>query len=252
MDLVFFFVAVLSAAVAALGLIMYRLIKSLEIYLIPLYAEVIRKRERDYVLVEFLTSLLVSKGIISQAEAGALKSLSATGPLTAEDLDRVDEILDKDPKQLTYEEIVDLKRVAYKLLGRLDKKSVRLGLKLLRYAAGIEEALTAGVKALVGAQAEKVEMSYDHDTCSVYLTTYKRDGTVERSQGPDVECVTETVAVLKALARRDPTVGGELAEKALARYRKCRGSDSAGCRALLNALTNLEKKSLDLLLEDRR
>ena len=240
------------AAAAALGFITYRLIKSLELYLIPLYAELVRKRERDYVLMEFLTSLLVSKGLITAAEASALKSVAATGPLTEEDLDRVDEILDKDPTQLTFEELLDVKKVAYKLLGRLDRKSLRLGMKLLRYAARIEEALIGGIKAAVGQQTEKVEMSYDHERCTVYLITHKRDGTVERAQGPDVDCVTETIAVLRALARRSENVNEKLAEKALARYSRCKDSDAAGCRALKEALGPLEKKSLDILLTQRK
>ncbi len=244
--------SILTAAVAALGFITYRLIKSLELYLIPLYAELVRKRERDYVLVEFLTSLLVSKGLITAAEASALKSVAATGPLTEEDLDRVDEILDKDPTQLTFEELLDVKRVAYKLLGRLDRKSLRLGMKLLRYVSRIEEALIGGIKAAAGQQAEKMEMSYDRDTCTVYLVTHKRDGSVERAQGPDVDCITETLAVLRALARRSESVDEKLAEKALARYSRCRDSDSAGCRALKEALGPLEKKSLDMLLTRRK
>ena len=251
MDLTTIMIAILSSAVVALGIITYRLIKSLELYLIPLYAEVIRKRERDYVLVEFLTSLLASKGLITPAEAAALKKVASTGPLTVEDLDKIDEILDKDPTQLTIEEVFDLKKIAYKLLGRLDKKSIRLGLKILRFVTRVEEALTGGVKVGPHAAVERVEMSYDNDTCTVYLVTYKKDGTVEKSQGPDSECVAQTLAVLKALARRREGVNQELAEKALARYEKCKNSDVAGCRALNEALGALEKKSLDLLLERR-
>jgi len=242
---------ILLAAVVALGLVVYRLIKSLELYLIPLYAEVVRKRERDHVLVDFLTSLLVSKGIITATEANTLKTITATGPLTVEDLDRIDEVLDKDPTQLTFEEIIDVKRIAYKLLGRLDKKSLRLGLKLLRYITRVEEALVGGIKAVAGPQVEKVEMSYDHESCTVYLIAYKRDGTVERTQGPDIDCVTETVSALKALARRSENINEELAEKALTRYRRCKESDSAGCKALKEALGPLEKKSLDILLARR-
>ncbi|MFN7105773.1 MAG: hypothetical protein ACK4M3_04240, partial [Pyrobaculum sp.] len=134
---------ILTAAVVALGLLTYRLIKSLEIYLIPLYAELIRKRERDQFLFEFLTSLLVSKGLITTAEAAFIKNMSTAGPVTVEDLDKIDEILDKEPSQLTVEEIFNLKNVAYKLLGRLDKRSVRLGIKLLKYAASVEESLAA-------------------------------------------------------------------------------------------------------------
>ncbi|MEZ0320140.1 MAG: hypothetical protein ABWK05_09175 [Pyrobaculum sp.] len=252
MDLALVLTAAVAAAVAALGVITYRLIKSLELYLIPLYAEVIRKRERDYVLVEFLTSLLASKGIITPLEAAALKNFSAPGPLTTEDLDKVDEILEKDPSQLTVEELIDLKKVAYKLLGRLDKKSVRFGMKLLRFASRIEEVIQGGVKNLAALSTDKVEMSYDGDTCTVYLTTRKKDGTVEKSQGPDFECVAETVTILKALARRSPGVSKEAAEKALNRYEKCKESDAAGCKTLRESLSGLEKKSLDLLLEQRR
>ncbi|WP_333638929.1 hypothetical protein [Pyrobaculum aerophilum] len=251
MDIISVAVAVLATSVVALGLVVYRLIKSLEVYLIPLYAEVIRKRERDYVLVEFLTSLLASKGYLTPAEVGALKNIALSGPLTEEDMDRLDEILGKDPTQLTIEEVFDLKKIAYKLLARLDKKSIRLGLKILRFVTRVEEALTGGVKVGPHAAVERVEMSYDNDTCTVYLVTYKKDGTVEKSQGPDSECVAQTLAVLKALARRREGVNQELAEKALARYEKCKNSDVAGCRALNEALGALEKKSLDLLLERR-
>ncbi|ABL87518.1 conserved hypothetical protein [Pyrobaculum islandicum DSM 4184] len=249
MDLTLLFITTIAVSITILGLIMYRLVKSLEIYLIPLYAEIIRKRERDYILMEFLTSLLVSKGLVTQVEADALKKISTTEPLTVEDLDKIDEILNKDPSQLTFEEITDLKRVAYKLLGRLDKKSVRLGMKLLKYAVGIEETFKTGVELPARSKTEKVEISYDYDTCSVYLTTYRRDGTIEKTQGPDLECVTETAMILKALARRSTEVNKELAEKALARYKKCKESDTAGCKALKEALSTLERKSLDLLLE---
>jgi hypothetical protein len=47
-------------------------------------------------------------------------------------------------------------------------------------------------------------------------------------------------------------VDEKLAEKALARYSRCRDSDSAGCRALKEALGPLEKKSLDMLLTRRK
>ncbi|AET33008.1 hypothetical protein [Pyrobaculum ferrireducens] len=251
MDLTTVMIAILSASVVALGLITYRLIKSLELYLIPLYAEVIRKRERDYVLVDFLTSLLASKGLVTPAEAAALKNIASTGPLTIEDLDRIDEILDKDPTQLSFEEIIDLKKIAYKLLARLDKKSLRLGLKILRFVTRVEEALAGGSKPGLGSAAERMEMSYDNETCTVHLVTYKRDGTVERSQGPDTECVAQTLAVLKALARRKEGINEQLAQKALAKYEKCKNSDAAGCRALNEALGALEKKSLDMLLERR-
>ncbi|MEM1598668.1 MAG: hypothetical protein QXP31_05820 [Pyrobaculum sp.] len=252
MDVALVLISVVAAAVAALGVVTYKLIKSLELYLIPLYAEVIRKRERDYVLVEFLTSLLVSKGIITPIEAAALKNFSAPGPLTTEDLDKVDEILEKDPSQLTVEELIDLKKVAYKLLGRLDKKSVRLGMKLLRFASRIEEVMQSGVRNIVALGMDKVEMSYDGDTCTVYLTARKKDGTVEKSQGPDFECVAETITVLKALARRSEAVSKEAAERALNRYEKCKENDAAGCRMLRESLSGLEKKSLDLLLEQRK
>jgi hypothetical protein len=251
MDTTLILLSILTAAVAALGFITYRLIKSLEFYLIPLYAELVRKRERDYVLIEFLTSLLVSKGLITDVEARALRNVAATGPLTMEDLDRVDEILEKDPTQLTLEEILDVKKVAYKLLGRLDKKSLKLGMKLLRYVANVEEALLGGMRAVASRQTEKVEMSYDHESCTVYLVSHKRDGTVEKAQGPDIQCVTETIAVLRALARRSENVNKELAEKALARYSKCKESDAAGCKALREALGPLEKKSLDILLTQK-
>jgi hypothetical protein len=251
MDITVILLFMLMAAVAVSGFVTYRLIKSLEFYLIPLYAELMRKRERDYVLIEFLTSLLVSKGLITDVEARVLKNVAATGPLTMEDLDRVDEILEKDPSQLTLEEILDVKKVAYKLLGRLDKKSLKLGLKLLRFVANVEEALLGGMRAVADNKTEKVEMSYDHESCTVYLTSYKRDGTVERAQGPDVECVAETIAVLKALARRSENINKELAEKALARYSKCKESDAAGCKALREALGQLEKKSLDILLTQK-
>jgi hypothetical protein len=248
MDITVVLLSILIAAVAVLGFVTYRLIKSLEFYLIPLYAELMRKRERDYVLMEFLTSLLVSRGLITDVEARVLKNVAATGPLTIEDLDRVDEILEKDPSQLTLEEILDVKKVAYKLLGRLDKKSLKLGMKLLRYVANVEEALLGGMRAVASSKAEKVEISYDHESCTVYLTSYKRDGTIEKAQGPDVECVAETIAVLRALARRSENVNKELAEKALTRYSKCKESDAAGCKALREALGPLEKKSLDILL----
>jgi hypothetical protein len=251
MDITVVLLSILIAAVAVLGFVTYRLIKSLEFYLIPLYAELMRKRERDYVLMEFLTSLLVSRGLITDAEARVLKNVAATGPLTIEDLDRVDEILEKDPSQLTLEEILDVKKVAYKLLGRLDKKSLKLGMKLLRFVANVEEALLGGMRATASNKAEKVEISYDHESCTVYLTSYKRDGTVEKAQGPDIHCVAETIAVLRALARRSENVNKELAEKALARYSKCKESDAAGCKALREALGPLEKKSLDILLTQK-
>jgi len=227
MDFVTAALAAVAIAVALLGVVVYRLIKSLEVYLIPLYAEVIRKRERDYVLVEFLTSLLVSKGLITEVEAAALKNVSIPGPLTAEDLDRVDELLDKDPRQLTYEDLIDLKKVAYKLLGRLDKRSVRLGLRLLRYASRVEEAITSTLKAAIFQNADKVEVSY-----------------------PD--CVAETVKTLKALARREEPPDSEKAKAALGRYEKCKQSQAAGCKAINENLSTLEKKSLDILLSQKK
>lgn len=247
MDLISVAVAVLATSVVALGIVVYKLIKSLEVYLIPLYAEVIRKRERDYVLVEFLTSLLASKGYLTPAEVGVLKNIALSGPLTEEDMDRLDEILGKDPTQLTHDELLDLKKIAYKLLARLDKKSVRLGLKVLRYASRIEEAFARGFRPV--GRVERVEMSYDDETCTVYVTTYKKDGTVERSQGPDAECVAETLAALKALARRKEGVNPQLAEKVLNRYARCKTSNAAGCQAIIQSIGALEKKSLDILLE---
>lgn len=241
---------ILTAAVVALGLLTYRLIKSLEIYLIPLYAELIRKRERDQFLFEFLTSLLVSKGLITTAEAAFIKNMSTAGPVTVEDLDKIDEILDKEPSQLTVEEIFNLKNVAYKLLGRLDKRSVRLGIKLLKYAASVEESLAA--RKIPEHNTDRIEMSYDGDTCTVYINIYKKDGTIEKTQGPDVDCVMETVSTLKTLARRGEGVDKKTAEKALRRYETCKNSDAAGCAALQKTLGSLEKKSLDILLERQK
>lgn len=252
MDFVTVALAAVATAVALLGVVVYRLIKSLEVYLIPLYAEVIRKRERDYVLVEFLTSLLVSKGLISEMEAAALKNVSIPGPLTTEDLDRVDELLDKDPRQLTYEDLIDLKKVAYKLLGRLDKRSVRLGLRLLRYASHVEEAITSTLKAAIFQNADKVEVSYDETTCTVHMASYRKSGEVDRSEGPDPDCVAETITTLKALARREEPPDSEKAKAALSRYEKCKQSQAAGCKAINENLSTLEKKSLDILLSQKK
>lgn len=249
MDTTLLLLAILSASVAALGLVTYRLIKSLEVYLVPLYAELIRKRERDQILVEFLTSMLAAKGLVTAAEVNALRQISTAGPVTAEELDRVNEILDKDPTQLTTDELLDLKKVAYKLLGRLDKKSITLGMKLLRYVSRVEEAMYGGLKILDTRHTDRVEVSYDHETCTVYLTAYRKDGAVEKSQGPDIDCVVETTAVLKALARRKIDPNHPKAAEALKKYETCRENPAAGCKALKDSLEPLEKKSIEILLE---
>ncbi|MEM1902329.1 MAG: hypothetical protein QXW44_01465 [Pyrobaculum sp.] len=249
MDTVFLLLSILAVSVAALGLVTYRLIKSLEVYLIPLYAELIRKRERDHILIEFLTSTLAAKGLITTTEANLLKNISTAGPVTVEELDRVNELLDKDPAQLSIEELLDLKKIAYKLLGRLDKKSIALGIKLLKYAARIEESISGGFSIINSRHTERVEMSYDHDTCTVYLTAYRKDGIVERTQGPDIDCVVEAAAVLKALARRKIDIKDPRAVDALRKYEICKKTLTAGCKALKEALEPLEKKSLDILLE---
>ncbi len=238
-------VAALAVGVIALGLLTYKLVKSLELYLIPLYAELIRKRERDHVLFEYLSSILMAKGLITPAEVAVVKSLTAAGPVTQEELEKIDELLAKEPHQLTAQEILALKQVAYKLVSQLDWKSITLGMKLLRHVANFDISPALGER-----QATKLEISYDDGTCTVYMSTHRKDGTVETTQGPQMECVNETLAVLRALARRQP-VDEKKAEEAVGRYEKCKSSQAAGCVAIWRALSSLERKSLDILLEKR-
>ncbi|MBP1450103.1 MAG: hypothetical protein JZD41_08970, partial [Thermoproteus sp.] len=92
--------------------------------------------------------------------------------------------------------------------------------------------------------AERVEMSYIAETCTIKISMHK-EGAVEVVEEPDPECVAEKASRLRELARRRDVEG---ADEALRTYSLCKERADAGCRALMSALGALERKSLDLML----
>jgi len=225
----------IAASVALATWLIIRAIKSLELYILPIYAELARKRERDAAIAEYLTSILVDKGYLTREDANALKKHLVPVKIDEINLNKIGEILDKDPKDVTLEEIQDLKRMAYSLLSRMNKKHIKFGLKLLSYANKLEHAKLLNF--------EKVEITYDKETCTVNMYVYRKGG-VDKIEGPDIECVQRQSAILKALARGEPVPERE-AEEALKFYRICKERTTAGCRALQDSLSSSEKRNLD-------
>lgn len=236
---------IIPVALAAAGLLegvlalyLYRVVKSLEAIIYPVYANLIWMREGNASLVEALTSILTARGVLSLEEGRQLRTMLQAGGVTDGDLDKVERMLDKRPEELSDEELKELKRIALSMLTLPSNRAIRLAVRLLLYASQAERRRGAL------RSAERVEMSYIAETCTIKISMH-REGAVEVVEEPDPECVAEKASRLRELARRRDVEG---ADKALQTYSLCKERADAGCRALMSALGALERKSLDLML----
>ncbi|MEZ0248705.1 MAG: hypothetical protein ABWJ97_05480 [Thermoproteus sp.] len=238
MDITYIVLAVLGALELWTVLYLYRGFKSLESLIYPILANLVWIRENNNAIVESLVDMLGSRGVISPSEVASLKSLARPRFLTQEDLDKAEELLDKKPEELTDADLRELRRIALALLTWPSRGAARLALRLLLYASQLERGREA-VRL-----ADRVEISYVAETCTIKLQLRKGD-VVETVEEADSDCVAEKVDSLKKLARREISTSD-----ALAVYKICKTREDAGCKAIMSQLSPLEKKSLDLLIDE--
>lgn len=238
-DLIYVVLAVVVALEAWIALYLYKGLRSLESLVYPIFANLLWIRENNYAIIESLTDILAARGVISQEEVASLRSLTQPKVLTQEDLDRAEALLSKKPEELTDGDLKELKRIAMALLTWPYRGATKLALRLLIFASQIERERDA-VKS-----ADRVEISYIAETCTIRLQLRRGDA-VETVEEADEECVAKRAESLRKLARREDPGDAE----ALATYRLCRTRNDAGCKALLSRLSPLEKKSLDMLLNE--
>ncbi|PLC66933.1 hypothetical protein B7L68_01760 [Thermoproteus sp. CP80] len=239
MDVIYLVLAALGALEVWIAAYLYRGLKSLQSLVYPILANILWMRTHMYTLVDSLTDMLVARGVISSEEVAALKSLSRPRAPTPEDLDKVEELLSKKPEELSDSDLEEIRRVALALLTWPSQNAAKLAVKLLFFASQIEKGRSS-IKL-----ADKVEVSYVAETCTVKLQLH-RDGSVEVLEDADIDCVSEKVEALRRLARRE----GPGDASALSMYKLCRSRNDAGCRALMSRLSPLERKSLDLLVDE--
>jgi hypothetical protein len=232
-DLALLALVIVVALAAAVLLKLYRSIKSLEALIYPMYASLLWIRVTNASFVDALVAMLGARGVISAEEEGALRAVVKPGNITDEDLDRLEELMSKRPEELSPEEVAEVRRIALSLLAYPSRSAVKLAAKLLAYISRTEKA-----------RAEKAEVSYIAETCTIRLYLHSDRGS-EVLEEADRECVADKAKKLKELARRRSVEG---AEDALRTYALCKERQDAGCRALMSELGSLEKKALDLLL----
>ncbi len=239
MDLIYPILAIMGVLEAWIALHLYRSIKSLESLIYPIFANLLWMRESNYAIIEGLTEILAARGVISPEEVSSLRSSVQPRILTPQDLDKAEELLSKRPEELSDSDIKELRRIAMGLLAWPHKSATRLALRLLALASQIER--QRGVVESV----DRIEISYVAETCTIRLQL-KRGNSDEVVEEPDEECVAKRAEALKRLARRE----GVDDANALSMYKICRSRNDAGCRALLSRLSPIEKKSLDILINE--
>lgn len=235
MDLALLALVVTTVLATTVLLKLYRSIKSLEALLYPMYASLLWIRVTNASFVDALVAMLGARGIISAEEEGALRAVVKPGNVTDEDLDKLEELMSKRPEELSPEEVAEVRRIALSLLAYPSRSAVRLAAKLLAYISRTERE-----------RADRAEISYIAETCTIRLYLHSDKG-YEVVEEADKECVANKVKKLKELARRRSVDG---AEDALKTYALCKERQDAGCKALMSELGSLEKKSLDLLLNE--
>lgn len=239
MDLIYLMLAAVGVLEVWIAVYIHRGLKSLESLIYPIFANLLWMRENNYAIIESLTEMLAARGVISSEEVESLRSLARPKILTQQDLDKAEELLNKRPEELTDNDIKELRRIAMGLLAWPYRGATRLALRLLALASQIEGERSA-VKS-----ADKVEISYVAETCTIRLQL-KRGDSAEVVEEPDEECVAKRAEALRRLARREDV--GDV--EALAMYKICRNRNDAGCRSLLARLSPIERKSLDLLVDE--